>query len=159
MKRWAIALLILLFSPVLCLADGVVLNSSETVVSSVNADNIVEWHISYLSQSEKKCVVRFKWASGSTVVSRDGEEWDTFGCKNYKKDDGTQIEDSECTAAGTPYTCCTANNEGVCKCFSDVFAYTLQAGDAGTAIGIKQRNLLWQQAKKKLLSPGNDGTF
>ena len=153
MKRWIFFVLAAFFcSP--AYANTLTLDSSETVVDApANTSSKLTWKMTVV---KGVCSVDFQWFDAS---NRPIGRVERFECRDWKQEGGSDISNDDCTAEGEPYGCCTALDEGVCDCWSDVFLFQIRSQDVGTSIGVGLRQLLFQQWKKVYLTGTNNGTF
>jgi len=95
-----------------------------------NAGKQLDWEISRAADSPKVVDVNWRWLD---ATGRPISDYELFHCINHKDDNNNQLLNSNCTARGEPYECCTDVNIGICECFNDVFV--APAPDTTTPVG------------------------
>jgi len=142
-------------------AERVTLDQPEALTPTTSS--MLNWRISLVDAKNKILKVQYQWldATGQRI-SFNRQAWSTWTCRDVA-DTNPEENNTECTAADTPYTCCTGVDTGTCDeaitCFSDIFGFQIRAQDVGTGIGIGLRTLIWNQMKSDVLTVGNDGVF
>ena len=160
MKKAFFIALCLVLLPVFAQADRITLDQEETL--SVPTSNRLRWIVDEIDAQRQMMKVKYCWldSEGQSIVLSDGRTCHSWWCRDIEVP-GTN---AECVGEGDPYECCTGVGTGTCDdmldtCFSDVFRFEIRQQDVGTKIGVGLRQLIWNQMKDDILTPGNDGSF
>ncbi len=165
MRQLCLFLLLLFLTTNVSMADSIVLNAPEALETPEAYS--MDWEIIRIDAENKFMRVKYRWldSNGKAIHSgRTGVDH-YWTCMNQWSDTNP-VNNDQCISAGVPDPCCTGEGQGTCddtvqtdSCFSDVFGFQIRQQDVGTAIGNGLRQLVWNQMKQDILSPGNDGDF
>lgn len=116
--------------------------------STVDRLEIIEYRI--IPGNPNVLVIRYRWQDVTSGEYSHQNRTQTFYIFNHPDNPDTDV--TLCTGPGVPFDCCTGIGAGDCDesttDFTDIFGYTIQAGDIGKVLGPALKRAILNKLKQ-----------